>query len=99
MINLILFCFGTAGFTLFLDMCFKKGMIFRKYYNWITYWFYIDRIKWVDLYYGGNTPNPFRIKKKNKFVWLWKVLGGCVYCFGTWVFIIFYTLVFFVIYG
>jgi hypothetical protein len=27
-------------------------------------------------------------------LWLYKVLGGCTYCYGTWIFIIFYMSVF-----
>lgn len=30
---------------------------------------------------------------KNPYQWLFKVLGGCVYCFGTWVAIVFYMIV------
>jgi hypothetical protein len=33
MINLILFCFGTAGLTMFLDMCMQEGMILHRYYK------------------------------------------------------------------
>lgn len=111
MIQLILFCFGTACLTLFLDMCFQKGMIFRKYYNWITYWLYLPvkktsnewQIKGGPDYHttvtcssGISNVSFYRcdqvtIKRpkfiKNEFIWLWKILGGCSYCFGTWAFI------------
>jgi hypothetical protein len=59
MINLILFCFGTAGLTLFLDMCMEKEMILHWYYRAIE-----------------KLP-----------LWLFKPLGGCPYCFGTWVYV------------
>jgi hypothetical protein len=62
MIDLILFCFGTASLTLFLDMCMDEGMIFSWWYK------FIQRV-------GENR------------LWLFKVLGGCTYCYGTWIFI------------
>jgi hypothetical protein len=90
MINLILFCFGTASLTLFLDMCMEKGMIFRKYYNWITYWFYLPNNKLrsykVSLP-GLNVLYAYPRFVKNEYTWLWKVLGGCNRCFGSWLFI------------
>jgi hypothetical protein len=121
MINLILFCLGTASLTHFLSMCFQKGMIFRKYYNWITYWFALDKesgyknifikrptiksnvIPPAGILTGGfleELMNPEPVKwyygarryKKNDKVWLWKVLAGCYFCYGTWVFIVLYLL-------
>jgi hypothetical protein len=62
MIDLILFCFGTASLTVFLDMCFEDGMILHGYYKAI-----------------------YRLPKV-----LFKPLGGCVYCFSVWVFVLFF---------
>lgn len=111
MTNLILLCFATAGLTVFLDTCFQKGMIFRRYYNWITYWFSLDtktsKPQWyvesitetacvVDgvTYTGGGLAEYVMrpVFKKNKYQWLWKILGGCTYCFGTWIFICTYLI-------
>jgi hypothetical protein len=115
MINLILFCFGTASLTMFLDKCFEKGMIFRKYYNWITYWFYLERkkvgkvlipykprwsacptleISMCDMAGSMNSPKIIIRPRfiKNKYIWLYKILGGCPYCFGTWIFVLFFFL-------
>jgi hypothetical protein len=94
MIDLVLFCFGTASLTLFLDMCMEKGMIFRKYYNWITYWLSLDKREVTFTMRGFDVSNiKIRyIYQKNQFVWLWKILGGCSLCFGTWLFICTYLL-------
>jgi hypothetical protein len=62
MIDLILFCFGTASLTVFLDMCMQEGMILHRYYKAIE-----------------GFP-----------VMLFKPLGGCSYCFGTWIFVLFF---------
>jgi hypothetical protein len=32
-----------------------------------------------------------------KRLWLFKVLGGCTYCYGTWIFIILYSLYYWVL--
>lgn len=114
MINLILFCFGTAALTVFLDMTFQKGMIFRKYYNLITYWFYLPSKKYKLIIsedyviYFSRLPKSLVLSlkesleerhnifkrspcfQKNKFIWLYKVLGGCSFCFGTWIYLIGY---------
>lgn len=66
MMKLIFLCFGTASFSLFLDMCMEDGMIFSWYYRLIERVFF------------------------KKHIWLFKVLGGCVYCFSTWVFVLFF---------
>jgi hypothetical protein len=71
-----IFSLSTASLSCFLDRCMEKGMIFRSYYNWITYWLWLSK----------NSV-------KNKYQWLFKVLGGCVYCFGTWVFIVLYLVI------
>jgi hypothetical protein len=62
MINLILFCIGTASFTLFLDMCMQEGMILHRYY--LT----IEKLPMI----------------------IFKPLGGCSYCMGFWVFVLFF---------
>lgn len=64
-INLLVFCLGTASLTHFVMKCQEHGMIFRSYRYIIT----------VYLLRKGY---------KNLF----KALGGCIYCFGTWVFIV-----------
>lgn len=123
--SLMVFCLLTASMSLFLDKCFQKGMIFRKYYNLITYWFWLPKKKTVFVSYPPKTvinkiireaneglrkfkhscdrhyadpfwtPRPIFIE--NKLQWLFKILGGCVYCFGTWVYITFTILAVFII--
>jgi len=99
--QLILLCICTGFLSCFIDMCFERGMIFRKYYNFIYYWFALGRIKRLQntkVYFTGcddkiKTENTVKnILVKNRFVWLFKPLGGCVFCFGTWVCIIFLLL-------
>lgn len=72
MIELILFCFGTACLSHFMQLTFQKGMIFRHYHNLITY--------------------HFALPENNPKKWLFKILGGCIYCNGTWVFIVLFSL-------
>lgn len=119
----ILLSLMTGSFSCFLDRCMEKGMILRKYYSLICYYFWLPRKskkhKSVMVKHQprtitvgippagmlGNeglgflnsiseTTNTWVYIKpkfiKNKYQWLFKVLGGCVYCFGTWVAIVFY---------
>lgn len=80
-------------------------MIFRKIRNIREYWFWlpekrIDCDAWHFYYPFGETKkakaSPVGINKvyfvPNKYEWLNKILGGCIYCFGTWVFIVTFTL-------
>lgn len=98
MIELILFCIGTASFSSFLDMTFQKGMIFRKYYSFITYWLFLPK-KWNYLQSRGEPGSKIvsfkivQIYTRNKYQWLWKILGGCVYCFSAWVYIVLFLAV------
>lgn len=126
-LELILFTLCTASLSMFLIKCMEKGMIFRKYYNWITYWLWLDkkeykvvvkstndlqkvvRASFNDQFFNLRTRqydlpeamfwNYTTIFIPNKYQWLWKILGGCQYCFGTWMFIALYTIVFFIVYG
>jgi hypothetical protein len=99
------FCLMTASMSLFLDKCFQKGMIFRKYYNLIAYWFWLPKrlykvikcepyaalgiVVQVSAWQAGlHYWRPIPAFKTNKLQWLFKILGGCIYCFGTWVYII-----------
>lgn len=97
--SLTVFCLLTASMSLFLDKCFQKGMIFRKYYNLITYWFWlpskktdylVPAIGFIGLVYGFKEQDIIRrpLFTENKFQWLFKILGGCIYCFGTWIYIV-----------
>ena len=59
--------------SIFLLFCFEYGNIFSCYYRIITAYFY----------YGLKRKNgiwirPKRVKKYK--IWLFKILGGCVYC-------------------
>jgi hypothetical protein len=96
LIQLILFCLGTAALSQFLQLCYGKGMIFRKYHNLIAYWFYLHKkVRTCTQKYIGDLYLGCEIKTvivRNKYQWLYKLLGGCVYCQGTWIFIVFYLL-------
>jgi hypothetical protein len=73
--------------------CMEKGMIFRRYYNWITYWLWLPN---KEIMISGRTTETlyaWSYFHKNKYQWLWKILGGCVFCFGTWIFIVLYLVV------
>ena len=70
LITIIIIGFLVACLGNFIFFCFGKGMIFRRYYNLITYY----------LYYKGNKFTRF----------IYKPLGGCLYCFTTWLSIIYY---------
>lgn len=97
MISLIIFCLLTACLSVFLDFCMEKGNIFRGYYNWLTYWLWLpirhkSHVKKAHAVYSAicgqvsRRPKPLRYKRRLSF--LYKPLGGCVNCFGTWVFIV-----------
>lgn len=101
-IHVISLSLMTGSFSMFLDKCMEKGMILRKYYNLICYCFWLPKkgigqvlIPFVRR--GEGAPVAKIIIRprftKNKYQWLFKVLGGCVYCFGTWVAIVFYLVV------
>ncbi len=60
-------------------------MIFRNLRNIREYWLSINagRLSRLIKY------NPYPVIAHPKmFEWLNKILGGCIYCFGTWVFIV-----------
>lgn len=92
--NLLLFCLGTASLSQFVMKCQERGMIFRKLRNWREYWLALDK-KVIEYKYppipdrNGYTEKVNHIGfDKNRALWLNKILGGCVYCFGTWAFIV-----------
>jgi hypothetical protein len=96
--SLMVFCLLTASISQFLDKCFQKGMILRKYYNLICYWFWLPSKKSivVNCYWkeipgtcgGWEKILVYNVAfDKNRYQWIFKILGGCIYCFGTWVFI------------
>jgi len=76
-VNYIIISLMTASLSLFFQKCMEQGMIFYRYFLWLTYWW----IKW------------HRKKDwwKRKFL---LALGLCVYCHGTWVAILFFTVKF-----
>ncbi len=59
MIDLILFCLGTASLAHFFQKCQDEGMILDWYHTW-----------------AQKFPTP-----------IYKVISGCIYCNGTWLFI------------
>lgn len=89
-------------------------MIFRFYYNWITYWLRLSKKETIPgegyilcsasldelhktkgigyvidyLSKANDLLDDQIIFIPNRFVWLWKPLGGCIFCFGSWIYII-----------
>lgn len=83
----VLFCLGTAGLSLFVQECMKKGMIFQKYGDWLNNtWDSIDRATWYKKRLQGIMPIKAKIA-----MFLLKPLGMCIYCFSSWVFIVLFT--------
>ena len=101
--SLMVICLLTASMSQFLDKCFQKGMIFRKYYNLICYWLWLPKktnkayIKWIARYSVRQKQNISVFYRPiftiNKYQWLFKVLGGCIYCFSTWIYIITFLII------
>lgn len=75
---ILLTSFCTAALTRFIDMCFDEGMILHGYFKWL------ERITNVR---KGNAVNE-ESRELEPFVvssdWLYKPLGGCIYCMGFW---------------
>ncbi len=78
-------------FNYFLDFCMWPGMIFGGYQPWlarkvIKFHSKERRMQMHELY--RNVDKSIRDEKyvaeASKYA-LFKVFGGCVYCFGTWV--------------
>lgn len=100
----VLYSALTAGLAHFLTFCMSKGNIFRKYKAFITYWFHfkprphygrwnmsdamIGKI-WSKSKYGERFP-LYTKHKEAWYGWFYKPLGGCLYCFGTWLYMFFY---------
>ncbi len=106
--NLMALCLLTASMCHFLVKCMEKGMIFRGYYNWITYWLWLSKKKIKKdvriKYCPRNLMEPVHkisdvitinspIFKSNKYQWLWKPLGGCIYCFSVYIYIITFLII------
>ena len=68
-----------AGLALFLQECYQKGMILRRYYVWLNY-----------LHIKNRRTNKWQKRKKarNAKRWFLRNLtspaGLCVFCQGTW---------------
>jgi hypothetical protein len=76
---LLLSSLAIAGLSLFFQKCMEPGMIFRRYYLWLT------RL-WMK-----NWRRKDRWKRK---FMLLQVLGLCVYCNSFWVSLVFSFLFF-----
>lgn len=68
-----------AGLALFLQECYQKDMILRRYYVWLNY-----------LYIKNRRSNKWQKRKKAKNAKRWflrnltKPMGLCVYCNASW---------------
>jgi len=59
--------------SIFLLFCWEYGNIFSGYYRFITAYFYLGLIR-----KNGKLRRPPATPKYK--IWLFKILGGCVYC-------------------
>jgi hypothetical protein len=90
----------SAPLSLFLsEIAFARGMIFRRYLALVVYWFdYKPRARGLEYraegvlfdsrFCRGWIPNRLEIKRYSPprwWSWFYKPLGGCVYCFSTWI--------------
>jgi hypothetical protein len=112
-VELILLSALTGALSHFVQLTFQKGMIFRKYYAFIFYWFHFKPRKtygrwhlgdaligniWSKSKYGNyfSLYTHSDLNKRNRFLrWFFKPLGGCIYCNGTWIFIITFSILHF----
>lgn len=68
-----------AGLALFLQECYQKNMILRRYYVWLNY-----------LYIKNRRLKQWQRKKEKKDAKRYfirnivKVMGICIYCQATW---------------
>ncbi len=82
MIQIVLFSLGTGALSLFVQECMKKGMILGWYGEWLSdMWDAVDRHTWYK--YSGKS-----MFKAKLIQFLLKPLGMCIYCYGSWVFIV-----------
>ena len=81
-LNTYLLAILVSAFSIFLEMCFLKGFILRKYYVFISIFLFHSKayIKGVRLW----IKLPFRRS-------LFKVLGGCTYCSNFWQNVLFFA--------
>ena len=67
-----------AGLALFLQECYRKDMILRRYYVWLNYLHIKNRrLSWQERKKRKNAKRDF-VRK------LTKPMGLCVFCQGTW---------------
>lgn len=77
-IYILLFTVFTAGLSMFFQLCMRKGMVFRPYKFCLVYFL------------------EFKARNQNKTLkslctWLYKPLGGCLWCNSVWILILFYV--------
>lgn len=86
--------FSMAGLSWFLQMCYGKGMIFRKYKALITYWLWFKGRPRGSITprFTKNIPAHVLNTPRKWWSYLYKPLGGCPYCQGPWLATFFYVL-------
>ena len=55
----------------------------------IWYFKQVNKLRTLEI---GEPGNPYLFQKKNKWNWLAKILGDCIYCQNTWIFLILFFL-------
>jgi hypothetical protein len=104
-ISILIFAFFNASLTLFLQFCFQRGSIFSGWLPWVAKiivkkearWKYDEIKKLADKFHREN--EYLKACFETKLVFLWKIIGGCSVCSGTWLaigtfIILFFTLPF-----
>lgn len=89
--KLFLFALIPASLSAFLWFTQQRGEIFFGYSQWLALHFYhAGRLKRVgERFIRIDMPLSRQQKLRQ---WLYKPLGGCVYCYGVWVAIITWNL-------
>ena len=104
MIDILIFSIATGLLSAFIvEQCFVKGGVFRKYHNIIKYHFELDRKtvkKHIEIKFTSIVGRKEKLSTtvvtlipvftKNPLRWFYNPLGGWVFCFGTWVYIVLY---------
>ena len=78
-IIIILTSFCTAAFSRFIDMCFEEDMILHGYMLWLQK---KTKSKFVNVVNTDTKEMEQRVLHSH---WLYKPLGGCIYCMSWWI--------------
>lgn len=77
MIEIVLLSLMTAALSVFAEECMQSGMILRRYRLWLLW-------HWINMRHYQH--RPWRVLRP-----LLKPAGLCIYCYGSWVYIVLFT--------